>query len=203
MIKFVLKIINLNCRSLQIRSKQRTTSKSTKQQEMSFELSEFQFGTLKLTCNLRVHEPQIRIVNHDHIAVITWIGTHIIMQGSKRSNFKKGILKLKIQLLVLTKHLAKQHILIAQSILKLGDSQRKLSKDRSSLTLESKSEMFLEDLPMGQRPVKSPFLHLGFLSSSELEESSLEKSKSLRAAHARDMMCKRLLYVDHVKYVWS
>jgi hypothetical protein len=91
------------------------------------------------------------------------------MHGSKRSNFKKRILKLKIQLLVLTKHLAKQHILIAQSILKLGDSQRKLSNDRSSLTLESKSEMFLEDLPMRQRPVKSPFLHLGFSSSSELE----------------------------------
>jgi hypothetical protein len=43
--------------------------------------------------------------------------------------------------------------------------------------------MFLKDLPMRQRPVKSPFLHLDFSSSSELEESSLEKSKSLWAAH--------------------
>jgi hypothetical protein len=48
--------------------------------------------------------------------------------------------------------------------------------------------MFLEDLPKRQRPVKSSFLDLGFSSSSELEESSLEKSKSLRAAHARDMI---------------
>jgi hypothetical protein len=48
--------------------------------------------------------------------------------------------------------------------------------------------MFLEDLPMRHRLVKSPFLDMGFSSSSELEESSLEKSKSLRAAHARDMI---------------
>jgi hypothetical protein len=46
--------------------------------------------------------------------------------------------------------------------------------------------MFLEDLPMRQRPVKSPFLDLTFSSSSELEETSLEKSKSLGAAHAQD-----------------
>jgi fatty acid desaturase len=63
-----------------------------------------------------------------------------------------------------------------------------LSGDRSSLTSESESEMFLEDLPLRKRPVKSPFLDLAFSSSSELEESSLEKSKSLRAAHAQDMI---------------
>jgi hypothetical protein len=39
-------------------------------------------------------------------------------------------------------------------------------------------------LPMRQRLVKSLGLRLTFSSSSELEESSLEKSKSLRAAHA-------------------
>jgi hypothetical protein len=44
--------------------------------------------------------------------------------------------------------------------------------------------MSLEDLPMRQRPVKSPGLRLTFSSSSELEESSLEKSRLLRAAHA-------------------
>jgi hypothetical protein len=54
----------------------------------------------------------------------------------------------------------------------------RLSKDRLSLISESELEMFLEDLPMRQRPVKSHFLHLGFL----------EKSKSLRTAHARDMI---------------
>jgi hypothetical protein len=48
--------------------------------------------------------------------------------------------------------------------------------------------MFLKDLPMRQRPVKSPYLRLTFSSSSELEESSLEKSKSLKAAHAPDMI---------------
>jgi hypothetical protein len=36
--------------------------------------------------------------------------------------------------------------------------------------------------------VKSPVLRLGLSSSSELEESSLEKSRSLRAAHARDII---------------
>jgi hypothetical protein len=66
--------------------------------------------------------------------------------------------------------------------------KERLSGDGSSLTSELESEMFLEDLPMRQRPVKSPFLNLGFSSSSELEESSLEKSKSLSAAHAQDMI---------------
>jgi hypothetical protein len=66
--------------------------------------------------------------------------------------------------------------------------KERLSKDRSSLTSESESEMFLEDLPMRERLVKSPFLHLVFSSSSELEKSSLEKLKSLRAAHAQDMI---------------
>jgi hypothetical protein len=45
--------------------------------------------------------------------------------GSKRSNLRKGTLKLKIQLFVLTKNLAKQLDLIAKGILKFGDSQRK------------------------------------------------------------------------------
>jgi hypothetical protein len=62
------------------------------------------------------------------------------------------------------------------------------SGDESSLTLESESEMCHHDLPMRQRPVKSSVLHLGLSSSSELEESSLEKSRSLRAAHARDII---------------
>jgi hypothetical protein len=48
--------------------------------------------------------------------------------------------------------------------------------------------MCRDDLPMRQRPVKSPALRLGLSSSLELEESSLEKSRSLRAAHARDII---------------
>jgi hypothetical protein len=45
-----------------------------------------------------------------------------------------------------------------------------------------------EDLPMRQRPVKLTVLHLGFSSSSELEEPSQEKSRLLRATHARDII---------------
>jgi hypothetical protein len=60
------------------------------------------------------------------------------------------------------------------------------SGDISSLTSESK--MCHEDLSMRQRPVKSPGLPLTFSSSSELKESSLEKSRSMRAAHARDII---------------
>jgi hypothetical protein len=41
---------------------------------------------------------------------------------------------------------------------------------------------------MRQRLVKSPVLRLGLSSSSELKESSLEKSRSLRAAHAQDII---------------
>jgi hypothetical protein len=48
--------------------------------------------------------------------------------------------------------------------------------------------MCRDDLPMRQRPVKSPILHLGLSSSSELEESSLDKSMSLRTAHAQDII---------------
>jgi hypothetical protein len=54
------------------------------------------------------NEPQIRTINHDHIAVITSFGTHIIVHRSKRSNFRKITFKLKIQLLVLTENLANQ-----------------------------------------------------------------------------------------------
>jgi hypothetical protein len=43
-------------------------------------------------------------------------------------------------------------------------------------------------LPMRQRLVKSPILCLGLSSSSEMEESSLEKLRSLRAAHAQDII---------------
>jgi hypothetical protein len=125
MTKFVLKIFNLNGSSIQIRCKQRTSGASTKQCGMSFELSEFQSGTIKQASNMRMHKPHIRIVNHNHFAVITWFGTHIIMCGSKSSNFRRSTFKLKIQLFVFTKNLAKQLVLIAKGILKLDDSQRK------------------------------------------------------------------------------
>jgi hypothetical protein len=48
--------------------------------------------------------------------------------------------------------------------------------------------MYRDDLPIRQRPVKSTVLRLGLSSSSVQEESSLEKSRSLRAAHAHDII---------------
>jgi hypothetical protein len=121
MIKFVLKILNLNGHSLQIRSKQRATSASTQKCGMSFEFAEFQPGTVKQPTNMRVNESQIYIVNHDHSTSITWLGTHIIVRGSKRSNLRKRTLKLKIQFLVLTKNLTKQLVLVAKCIFKFSD----------------------------------------------------------------------------------
>jgi hypothetical protein len=184
----VLKIFNLNGSSLQIRSKQRTSGASTKQCGMSFELTEFHSDIIKQASDMRMHKPQIRIVHHDHFAVVTWFDTHIIVRGSKSSNFRRSIFKLKIQLFIFAKNLTKQLVLIAKGILKLDDSKGKTLGNESSLTPESESEMCHEDLPMRQRPVNSSVLRLGFSSSSELEESSLEKSRSLRAAHARDII---------------
>jgi hypothetical protein len=48
--------------------------------------------------------------------------------------------------------------------------------------------MCREDLPMRQRPVKSPGLRMTFSSSSEQEELSLEKSRLLSVAHAQDII---------------
>jgi hypothetical protein len=74
---------------------------------------------------MRMHKPQIRIVNYDPFAVITWFYTHIIVRGSKSNNFRKSTFNLKIQPFVFMKNLAKQLILITKGILKLDDSQRK------------------------------------------------------------------------------
>jgi hypothetical protein len=41
--------------------------------------------------------------------------------------------------------------------------------------------------------VKSPFLHLSFSSSSELEEASLEKSKAKGSTHSRHDLLELLL----------
>jgi hypothetical protein len=121
----MLKIFNLNGSSLQIRSKQRISGASTKQCGMSFELSEFQPGTIKQASNMGMRKSQIRIVNHDHIALITWFDTHIIVHRSKRSNIRKRTLKLKFQLLVIMKDFTKQLVLVSKSIFKFEDSQGK------------------------------------------------------------------------------
>jgi hypothetical protein len=74
---------------------------------------------------MRMHKLQIRIVNHDHFAVITFFGTHIIVRGLKSNNFRRSTFKLKIQLFVFMNFFANQLVLIAKGILKLDDSQRK------------------------------------------------------------------------------
>jgi hypothetical protein len=125
MIKFVLKIFNLNDSSLQIKSKQWTSGASTKQCGTSFEISEFQPGTIKQASITGMHKPQIRIINYDHIALITWFGTHIIVRESKRGNFRGSTFQLKIQLFILMKNLAKQLVLVVKGIFKLDDSQGK------------------------------------------------------------------------------
>jgi hypothetical protein len=53
---------------------------------------------------------------------------------------------------------------------------------------------------MRQRPVKSSVLRLGSSSSSELEESSLEKSRSLRAANAQDIIFWNLFFLSPKRY---
>jgi hypothetical protein len=60
--------------------------------------------------------------------------------------------------------------------------------------------MCLEDLLVRQRPVKSPGLRLTFSSSSELEESSLEKSMSLRVAHAQDIIFWNFFFLSLKRY---
>jgi hypothetical protein len=72
---------------------------------------------------MTMHKSQIRIVNHDHFAVVAWFGTRIIVRGSKSSNFGRRTFKLKIQLFVFTKNFVKQLVLIAKNILKLDDSK--------------------------------------------------------------------------------
>jgi hypothetical protein len=54
---------------------------------------------------------------------MVWHSYHHVWIEEKQ--FQKSTFKLKIKLLVLTKNLAKQLILIAKGTLKLGDSQRK------------------------------------------------------------------------------
>jgi hypothetical protein len=55
---------------------------------------------------------------------------------------------------------------------------------------------------MRQRQVKSAILRLGFSSSSELEESSLEKSRSLRAAHAQGIIFWNLFFFFFLSPKW-
>jgi hypothetical protein len=96
----------------------------------------------------------------------------------------------KIQLFVLTKTLQNNLSRLHKAFSSSTILKERLSGDKSSLISESKSEleMLLEDLPMRQRTVKLHCLRLTFSFSSELEESSLEKLKSLKAAYARDMI---------------
>jgi hypothetical protein len=76
---FVSSSLTLRGSRVQLKFKLGTFQTNTQQQGTSFEFFEFHLGTLKLTCNLSVHNPQISIVHHDHITIFTWLSTHIIM----------------------------------------------------------------------------------------------------------------------------
>jgi hypothetical protein len=93
---------------------------------MSFELFEFQLGTLKLTYNLCMHNLQISIVHHDHIAIFAWFNTHIIVHRSERSNFSKRVFNLKSKIFVLTENSTKQFVLTTQGILKFVHFRREI-----------------------------------------------------------------------------
>jgi hypothetical protein len=160
----VLKIFNLNSSSLQIRSKQRTTSAGTQKCGMSFELSEFQSGTIKQTSNMRVNESHIRIVNHDHSTSITWLGTHIIMHRSKRSNLRKELSSSRFDFLFSRKTSPSNLSWLQRTFSSSVTRKERPSGDESSLTSESESEMCRDDLPMRQRQVKSHVLGLGLSS---------------------------------------
>jgi hypothetical protein len=77
--------------------------------------------------------------------------------------------------------------------------RERLPGDRSSLISELESKMFLEYLPMRQRLVKLPGLRLTFSSSSKLDESSLEKLKSLKVAHTHDMIFWNFFFLLSLK----
>jgi hypothetical protein len=164
----MLKIFNLNGTILQIRSKQRATSASTKLQGMSFELSEFQLGTVKLSSNLSVHQSQVSIVHLDHFAIVTWLSTHIIMHWLKRSNLRKKNSNSRFNFLFSRKIQPSNLSWLHKEFSSPTTLKERPLGDRSSLTLESELKMFLEDLPMRQRLVKSLCLHLTFSSSSRL-----------------------------------
>jgi hypothetical protein len=55
--------------------------------------------------------------------------------------------------------------------------------------------MFLEDLPIRQRPVKSTCLRFTFSSSSELEESSLEVEVAQGSTRLRHDLLELLLFL--------
>jgi hypothetical protein len=131
-----------------------------------------------------MHKPQICIVNLDHSAVITWFGTHIIVHGSKRSNFRRGTFKFKIQFLILTKTFESNLSWLQRAFSSSVTLKERLLGFESSLTSKSESKMCHKDLTMRQRLVKLSGLCLTFSSSSELEGSSLEKSRSVRATYA-------------------
>jgi hypothetical protein len=140
---------------------------------------EFQLGTLKLTC----HRKQ---VHHDHITIFTWFTTHIIVHRPERSNFSKRVFQFKIQLFCSHEKPYKTTYL---GCTKHSQARQPWKKDSRSIDHQlQESESFHEDLPIRHNLVKSPLLHLIFSSSSELEESSLKKSKSLKAANSRDMI---------------
>jgi hypothetical protein len=149
---------------------------------------------------MRVSESQICIFDHDHFTFITWFGTISSCVDRREAISKKALSSSRFNFLFSRKILQSNLSWFHKALLSSATLKERPSRDRSSLTSESASEMCHEDLLMRQRPVKLLGLRLTFSSSFELEESSLEKSRSLRAAHARDIIFWNFFFLSSKRY---
>jgi hypothetical protein len=120
------------------------------------------------------------------------------VRRSKRSNIRKALSNSRFNFLFSRKTLPSNLSWLQRAFSSSETYKERPSRDESSLT--SESEMHRDDLLMRQRPVKSPVLRLGLSSSSKLEESSLEKSRSLRAAHSRDIIFWNFFFLSPKQY---
>jgi hypothetical protein len=102
--------------------------------------------------------------------------------------YEKEFSSSRFNLLFLRKTLQSNLPWLRRTFLSSTTLKERPSGGRSSFTSESESKMCREDLSMRQRPVKSSGLRLTCSSSFELEESSLEKSRSLKATHVQDII---------------
>jgi hypothetical protein len=105
------------------------------------------------------------------------------MRELKRNNLRKKLLISRFNFLFSRKTLPSNLSWLQIAFSSLATRKERPSRDESSLTSESESEMCYDDLPMRNRPVKSPVLRLGLSSSSELE-----KSRSPMAAHIQNII---------------
>jgi hypothetical protein len=122
---------------------------------------------------MRMHQPQVSIVHNNHFIIVTWFSTHIIVHCLKEAISEEAFFSSRFNILFSRKTLQSNLSWLHKALSSSVTLKERLSGDRLSLTSEL---------------VKSPFLDLGFTSPSELEDASLKKLKSLKAAHAQDMI---------------